>query len=298
MSSCHLQWQVKSMGALTSCVSFLISFFLKSLVACRLCVIYVREDVYSNVFRLWLHGLYGLYGPRCPLPPPPPPPPQKKKKVKLNHSLLKCWTKNGSIHMVMIMVVVDWDPTFSARISHTHTFLLTRHGVSRGGDIWPCHRGKLYITLWYFKALWFELPISLRICNVLSISCLPPLVGIYIEQAVWWFLCSPLPLLLWWIFGNLRLFLLDGSDADVLAAKWALRESWMRSRPVEVELFLLAEIQSRCFNLINSLHIYVFFNYDFLDMYISGTCVYPWEHFWVWKWTLIKHAIETFSLCE
>ena len=32
----------------------------------RLWVIYVREDKYSNV-RLWLHSLYGLYGPRCPL---------------------------------------------------------------------------------------------------------------------------------------------------------------------------------------------------------------------------------------
>ena len=32
------------MGALTFCVSFLMSFFLKLIVACRLCVIYVRED--------------------------------------------------------------------------------------------------------------------------------------------------------------------------------------------------------------------------------------------------------------
>ena len=29
------------------------------------------------MYRLWLHGLYGLYGSQCPLPPP-----QKKKKKK------------------------------------------------------------------------------------------------------------------------------------------------------------------------------------------------------------------------
>ena len=37
------------MGALTFCVSPLITFFLKLIVACRLCVIYVREDNDSNV---------------------------------------------------------------------------------------------------------------------------------------------------------------------------------------------------------------------------------------------------------
>ena len=36
------------MGALTF-FSFLIPFFLKLIVACRLCVIYVREDTDSNV---------------------------------------------------------------------------------------------------------------------------------------------------------------------------------------------------------------------------------------------------------
>ena len=40
MQSCHLQWPVNFMGALI----YLIPFFLKLFVACRLCVIYVRED--------------------------------------------------------------------------------------------------------------------------------------------------------------------------------------------------------------------------------------------------------------
>ena len=43
-----LQWQVNLMGALTF-YFFLVSFFLKLIVACRLCVIYVRKDDYSNV---------------------------------------------------------------------------------------------------------------------------------------------------------------------------------------------------------------------------------------------------------
>ena len=37
------------MGAFTLCVSFLISFFFKLIVACRFCVIYVKEDNDSNV---------------------------------------------------------------------------------------------------------------------------------------------------------------------------------------------------------------------------------------------------------
>ena len=37
------------MDALTFCISFLIPFFLKLIVACKLCVIYVREDSYSNI---------------------------------------------------------------------------------------------------------------------------------------------------------------------------------------------------------------------------------------------------------
>ena len=37
------------MGALTLCASFLIPFFLKLIVACKLCGIYVREENDSNV---------------------------------------------------------------------------------------------------------------------------------------------------------------------------------------------------------------------------------------------------------
>ena len=46
MQSCHLQWQVKFIGALTFCCSNLIPFFLLLFVVCILWVIYVREDNY------------------------------------------------------------------------------------------------------------------------------------------------------------------------------------------------------------------------------------------------------------
>ena len=56
---------------LLSCVCFLIFFFLKLIVNCiLLCVVYVREDkgkIMIPMYRLWLHSLYGLYGPRFPL---------------------------------------------------------------------------------------------------------------------------------------------------------------------------------------------------------------------------------------
>ena len=49
MQNCCLQWQVNLMGALTFlCLCFNI-FFLKLIVTCILCVIYVREDNDSNV---------------------------------------------------------------------------------------------------------------------------------------------------------------------------------------------------------------------------------------------------------
>ena len=69
---CAVYWSLGRRGyfgvsnvALVS-VSFSISFSFKWIVACRLWVIYVRED------RLWLHSLYGLYGPRFPLSPERP----------------------------------------------------------------------------------------------------------------------------------------------------------------------------------------------------------------------------------
>ena len=41
-------------------------------------VLYILDRAPSStMYRLWLHGLYGLYGPCCPL----------RKTVKLNHSL-------------------------------------------------------------------------------------------------------------------------------------------------------------------------------------------------------------------
>ena len=43
------QWFVNLMGALTFWFFFLAPFFLKLIVTCRLCVIYVREDNDSNV---------------------------------------------------------------------------------------------------------------------------------------------------------------------------------------------------------------------------------------------------------
>ena len=49
MQSCRLQWQINLMGALTFLRLFLISFFLKLIVTCILCIIYVREDNDSNV---------------------------------------------------------------------------------------------------------------------------------------------------------------------------------------------------------------------------------------------------------
>ena len=62
---------------LNGCPRFLLFlnsfFFLKLIVACRLCI-YVREDNDSNL--LAIHVFYGLHGPRCP-----------RKAMKLNHSL-------------------------------------------------------------------------------------------------------------------------------------------------------------------------------------------------------------------
>ena len=53
------------------CVSFLISFFLQ--VNCSLqIVLSMWGKIMIPMYRLWLHGLYGLHGPRCPLSPKMP----------------------------------------------------------------------------------------------------------------------------------------------------------------------------------------------------------------------------------
>ena len=49
MQSRCLQWQVNLMGALTVLYFLFDIFFLKLIVTCRFCVIYVREENYSNV---------------------------------------------------------------------------------------------------------------------------------------------------------------------------------------------------------------------------------------------------------
>ena len=69
-STCKLIQSFSSMicqinGALTFFLYYFNCFFLRLIITCRLWVIYVREDIL--MYRLWLNGLYGLYGPRCPL---------------------------------------------------------------------------------------------------------------------------------------------------------------------------------------------------------------------------------------
>ena len=64
------------MGALTFFVFlFLISYFLKLIVACSLCVIYVKEDNDSNV---WAMITRLIWTPMSIVP---------QKAIKLNHSL-------------------------------------------------------------------------------------------------------------------------------------------------------------------------------------------------------------------
>ena len=61
------------MGALTFVLLFFNSFFLlKLIVACRLFVLSGWGKIMIPMFRLWLHSLYGLYGPRCLLSPERP----------------------------------------------------------------------------------------------------------------------------------------------------------------------------------------------------------------------------------
>ena len=49
MLSCHFQWEVNLIGALTFLLFFFIPFSFKLIPARRLCVIYEREDNNSNV---------------------------------------------------------------------------------------------------------------------------------------------------------------------------------------------------------------------------------------------------------
>ena len=54
-------------GALTFFVYYLNCFFLRLIITCRLCGLSMWGKITIPMYRLWLNGLYGLYGPRCPL---------------------------------------------------------------------------------------------------------------------------------------------------------------------------------------------------------------------------------------
>ena len=57
-------------------------FFLKSLLWPIYCVLSLWGKIMIPMYRLWLHSLFGLYGPWCPLSP--------QNAVKLNHSPTHC----------------------------------------------------------------------------------------------------------------------------------------------------------------------------------------------------------------
>ena len=64
-----------------------------TIVACRF-VLYLWREIMIPMYRLWLHSLYGLYGPRCPLSP-------KRLLNLITHSLTP-W-----VDVVAIMIKVQ-----------------------------------------------------------------------------------------------------------------------------------------------------------------------------------------------
>ena len=78
MYSCRLRWQVNLMSAFTFLFLYYSLFFLKLIVACRLCVIYVREDDNSYVYVMITWFIWILWTLLSAV--------RKERLLKLNHS--------------------------------------------------------------------------------------------------------------------------------------------------------------------------------------------------------------------
>ena len=107
-------------GARTFFVYYFNCLFLRLIITCRLWVIYVRRIIIP-MYRLWLHGLYGLYGPMSSVP---------KKGYKLNLSLsginlymCECiWKVNFEL-----LIMNPQDPMSNYILCHSgYCFALTR----------------------------------------------------------------------------------------------------------------------------------------------------------------------------
>ena len=61
------------MGSTLTSLCFIFNIFFLLIVVCRLCtVLSILGEMMFPIYKLWLHSLYGLHGPRCQLSPKMP----------------------------------------------------------------------------------------------------------------------------------------------------------------------------------------------------------------------------------
>ena len=106
------------------CASFLISFSKFWLVDC---VLSMWGKIMIQMYRLWLHGLYGLYGPQCLMSP-------KRLLNLITHSLTPCVTMASTAMLLTVedghgLIYGDNDLIKQAAVFNVEKFYMIQIGV-------------------------------------------------------------------------------------------------------------------------------------------------------------------------
>ena len=131
-------------GALTSFIYYFSCFFLRLIITCRLCVIYVREDNYSNVYVMITQLIWTIWIPMSSIP-------QKADKLNLSLSgytgirimLMIC-------HLTFIMHLYQFQLNANRHNSISHSFKLNVF----------LHNSIVMIYSWIIKLGWVILTLN------------------------------------------------------------------------------------------------------------------------------------------
>ena len=127
------------------------------------------------MYRLWLHDLYGLYGPRCPLSP--------KKADKLNLSLsaiavmlaVSCYYLfRKSAGYVYEFGSTKYLVKLKSYLRGKDYFVLQRYSVTGNGCLWGKVPG-----IWIWIQMWLKFEQTSFSCVITSI----PMIGIFLSAS-------------------------------------------------------------------------------------------------------------------
>ena len=120
------------------------------------------------MYRLWLHGLYGLYGPRCPLSP--------QKADELNLSLLEFVQQEMTkftMEQPYMLPILHWQCHACWCSGDFRSHGITRHGIITSNTVaqdLPCHilsHCDLSAIIWQIRN---NYTLAINICTIIWLS--------------------------------------------------------------------------------------------------------------------------------